>query len=110
MRVNRILLFGAITLVVMASLAAAGLIAARSPEARKLRYWHRAEVYLKAEKYPQAIIALANVVAVDPRFAPGYLKLGIAYLAIRNTRQAFDNFAKAVELDPSLVEAQLRLG
>jgi len=86
-----------------------GVVALR-PAARTQRHWRQAEALLKGERYAEAVIALQNIVQDDPNSAQAYLKLGRAYLSIRNYRQAFPAFSRAAMLDPDLLEAQLRTG
>ena len=96
---------GIVALAAVASVAV-GVFALRSPGARKERYWHQAEAYLKAGKNAEAVIALENFVQLDPRSSQGFLKLGGAYLSLQNPRKALSAFSRAAELAPNLVEAQ----
>jgi len=102
---HRTALLGVIAVVAVAS-TVVGVWAVRSPEARKQRYWHQAEVYLKAGKYPEAVIALENVARVDPLSSQAFLKLGGAYLSLPDPRKALSAFSRATQLNPDLVEAQ----
>jgi cytochrome c-type biogenesis protein CcmH/NrfG len=72
-----------------------------------------AERYVADGKYPEAVIEYRNAAKIDGRDAKLYHQLGLAYLK-QNTaaaaQPAFAAFSKAVELDPGLIDAQVRLG
>lgn len=85
----------------------------QDPAARKAHYLGQAERYMADEQYPEAVIEYRNALKLDPKDAHAYFKLGIAYLSqhpITYAQPAFAALSKAVELDPSLWEAQLRVG
>lgn len=110
LKVSKRLLILTIVATMIVAAVLAGAVAFRSPQARKQRYWYRAEAFLKAGKRPQAAVLLEEVVQIDPRSSRAYLELGRTYLGLERPRQALRAFSKAVELDPTLMEAQLAIG
>lgn len=52
---------------------------------------------------------LQKSLAIDPKFAPAYLQLGILDTVQQHFRDAIANFEKAIAFDPSLHEAHYRL-
>ncbi len=61
-------------------------------------------------KGPEAIGAFNEFVGQAPKFAPGYIGLGRAYLAEGEDKKAKDAFQKAVEIDPKDADAHYQLG
>lgn len=52
---------------------------------------------------------LNKCVRIDPKFAPGYLQLGILSFDSKNFSQAIADYKKAIEANPKLEEAHYRL-
>ncbi len=108
-RSKRAMLLAGLALVGVAAMSI-GAWALLSPQAREQRNWHRFQAYSRAGKYPEAVIALQNILQVNPRSAQAYLQLGRAYLLLRDPRRAVSAFSQATALDPSLLDAQVALG
>ncbi len=61
-------------------------------------------------KGPEAIGAFNEFVGQAPKFAPGYIGLGRAYLAEGEDKKAKEAFQKAVEIDSKDADAHYQLG
>ena len=84
-----------------------------SDEEKKARHQERAEAYFEEQKYQEALIELKNVVQLDPKDAKAYHQLALIHLKLGgmpDLQSAFGELTKAVELDPSIQDAQLKLG
>ena len=82
-------------------------------EAKKVKHYERGDEYLESSQFREALIEFKNVLQIDPDDAMGHYKLGLAHLGIgkmSNLQGAFQAFSKAVALDPSLLDAQLKMG
>jgi tetratricopeptide (TPR) repeat protein len=85
----------------------------KNPAVQKRAHFDRAEQYMADAKYAEAVIEYRNALQIDPNDAQANLRLGLAYLSqqpLAYAQPAFAALSKAVELDPSLLEAQLKLG
>ncbi len=100
------------------NVALAGMLAAwfgctTDPTARTAEHIARAEQYMTDAKYPEAVIEYRNALKLTPNDAHTLFRLASAYLkqgSRRSAQLAFTALSQAVELDPTLSEAQLRLG
>jgi tetratricopeptide (TPR) repeat protein len=84
-----------------------------SDEEKKARHQERGEAYFEEQKYQEALIELKNVVQLDPKDAKAYHQLALIHLKLGgmpDLQSAFGELTKAVELDPSIQDAQLKLG
>jgi len=91
-------------------LAMAALVACGSKEDRRQKFYESAKKYQSEQKYDEAKIALRNALKIDPKFAEGYELMGDLMMQEKNIRQAYQSYAKAVELNPGLIQAQLGVG
>jgi len=84
--------------------------ACSSPEDKVAAHIERAEAFLAAGEYPKATVEAKNAVQIQPKNAAGHFIL--AKLAWREEKfgEAFARLQMAVESDPNLIEARLRLG
>src|SRR5712692_4791844 len=85
----------------------------QSPEAKKAKHRERAITYFDKGQYQEAVIEFHNVVQIDPKDADGHYRLALTYLKLSglvNLREAFSELYRAVELDASNRDAQLKLG
>lgn len=65
-------------------------------------YCNRAAAYTQIHKYTEAIRDCLKSVEIDPGYSKAYSRLGLAYYAQGNYRDAIDKgFKKALQLDPS---------
>ncbi|MDR4483501.1 MAG: tetratricopeptide repeat protein [Nitrospirales bacterium] len=84
-----------------------------SDEEKKARHQERGKAYFEEEKYQEALIEFKNVVQLDPKDAKAYHQLALIHLklgGVADLQAAFGELTKAVELDPSIQDAQLKLG
>ncbi|MEO5657917.1 MAG: tetratricopeptide repeat protein, partial [Nitrospiria bacterium] len=84
-----------------------------NPTALKAGHVAKAERYAAEGQYPEAIIEYRSAIKIDPADADAYHRLGLLYLTrnpIAYVQPAFAALSKAVELDPRLIDAQLKLG
>lgn len=94
-------------LLLTAALALAGCF--RSPAERERSFLQTGREYCEKKDYARAILQFKNAAQAMPNDAQPYYELGQAYLASGDVLTAFANFRKAVELNPALVPAQLKM-
>ncbi len=105
MQRNKRLGFASLVLLLTTSL----LVACGGKEERKAKYLEKGKAHLAEKNYDKARIEFKNVLQIDPKSAQGYLYLGQVEEKKQNWSRAFGNYQKAVELDPDLIEARIRL-
>lgn len=84
-----------------------------SPEAKKSQHLDRATRYVEKGQYQEAIIEYRNVVQADPNDGDAHYRLALVHLKIgglSNLQAAFSELNKALELDKTNRDAQLKLG
>jgi tetratricopeptide (TPR) repeat protein len=102
-------------LVLLAVVVVAGGVAAWflevgvSPQVKRERFVNQARASLSQGKLSEAIIALRNATDADPRSAETFHQLGIVYVYAGNQREAFQQFLRAVQLDPNLIQPRFQL-
>src|SRR5579863_8918270 len=96
----------AITIAVALSLGACS----RNPQQAKARYLAEGQNYMKKGQYGDASIEFRNALRLDPRFVDAYYQLAQADLAERDWEGAYASLDKAIELDPSRLDARLDRG
>ena len=82
---------------------------ARSPQAKRDRYFSRGMALLEKKDYGRAILEFRNatkVISTDPDI---YYQMGIAYLGLKDYTNGIRAFQKALELKPNHPQAQLRM-
>ncbi|KAI9106712.1 hypothetical protein K1719_022240 [Acacia pycnantha] len=71
-------------------------------EENAVYYCNRAAAYTQIQKYTEAIQDCYKSIEIDPNYSKAYSRLGLAYYAHGNYRDAIDKgFRKALPLDPS---------
>src|SRR5712692_8026894 len=73
----------------------------------------RGNTYFNQGKFNEAVIEYRNVIQADPKDAVAHYKLAQTYLALgglSNLQRGFAEMSRAVEFDPELYEAQVKLG
>ncbi len=68
------------------------------------------EMYLRHERYPEALSAFRDVLDEDPRNAAALVATGGIYHDTRQPIEALTTLRRAVEVDPNNAEVQARLG
>lgn len=69
-----------------------------------------AQAALDAKDYATAAKDFQDFLEKKPDYAPVHFQLGYTYTALGQSAQAVQEYQKAVDLDPSMAEAQLNLG
>ena len=87
-----------------------GLSACGSKEERKAEHMTKGLAFLEQADYDKARVEFKNVLQIDPKDAEGFYRIGLIEEREENWRSAFGNYLKAVELNPGLTDAQVRLG
>jgi tetratricopeptide (TPR) repeat protein len=84
-----------------------------SPEAKKAKHMERAKSYFDKGQYQEAVIEYANVTKLDAKDADAQYRLALSLLKVGglpNLQQAYGALSRAVELDKTNQDAQLKLG
>ncbi|XP_013777806.1 stress-induced-phosphoprotein 1-like [Limulus polyphemus] len=76
----------------------------RNPDDPKL-YSNRAACYQKLAEFHLALKDCDECIKLDPRFVKGYIRKGMALMAMKEPSKAATAFQKAIELDPNSQEA-----
>lgn len=82
-------------------------------QAKKIAHFQRGNAYFADAKYAEAVIEFKNAIQLNPKDAQAHYKLGLAYLkkgGLSNLQQAFQAFRKSTDLDPKILDPQLKLG
>jgi tetratricopeptide (TPR) repeat protein len=92
-------------------LAALGLSAcSEDPQQASQKFAARADGYVARQQYKEASIEYRNALKAVPNDAATRYKLGRAYQESGDLVNAYAEFARAADLDPSNVDAQMRAG
>lgn len=86
------------------------LVACGGPEVKKAQFFEKGKGFYEQGDYVKARLELKNAIQIDLEYAEAYYYLGLTELKSGNPRQAYGALAKAVELNPALMDAQLELG
>ena len=84
-----------------------------SAEEKKAKHYERGMAYFNEEKYREALIEFKNIIQLDPKDAKAYHQLALIHLKLGgmpDLRADFGELSKAVEIDPTIQDAQLKLG
>src|SRR6185436_6302317 len=84
-----------------------------SPESKKAKYLEQANAYFEKGQYSEAVIEFKNVVQLDPKDAEAHYRLALSQVKLggtANLQGAFAELNRAVELDKTNRDAQLKLG
>ncbi len=65
-------------------------------------YFFRGNTYYESGKRAEAIADLNRAVALNPKYAAGYLLRGLVLTEDKKSRQALSDFDRAIALDPNL--------
>lgn len=76
----------------------------RNPDDAKI-YSNRAACYQKLAEFKMACDDAEQCIKRDPKFVKGYIRKGMALLAMKKTTEAVDAFQEALALDETNVEA-----
>jgi tetratricopeptide (TPR) repeat protein len=81
-----------------------------NPEKAKAEHLSRGEAYLKDSKFHEASIEFRNALQIDDRLAAAHWGLSKAYEGLQRLPESFEELKRAVELDPTNLEAVIKLG
>jgi len=68
-------------------------------------YSNRAACYQKLAEFPLALKDCETCIKLDPSFVRGYIRKGMALMALKELSKATSAFQKSLELDPNNQEA-----
>jgi putative PEP-CTERM system TPR-repeat lipoprotein len=94
----------------LAGLAIVALSCSGDPVARARKYVERGDRYLASGKVKEAVIEYGNAVKARPGWADVYYKRARAYTSLNDPVHAYQAYARAADLDPSNIDAQLQAG
>ena len=77
---------------------------------RKSSYIERGIAYLEENKLNKARIEFKNVIQIDNKYADAYFYMGKIEEKEKNWNSAFNNYSKAIELNPEHLKARERVG
>jgi tetratricopeptide (TPR) repeat protein len=102
---------GRVTLaIILFSVAVTLCSCSRDPQKAKAKYLAEGQTYMEKGKFGDAAIEFRNALRLDPRFADAYYQLAQADLAQHDWKQAYGSLQKAIELDPTRLDARLDRG
>lgn len=102
MRDFRKLLFGMLVILLMHGCA-------RTPQQKYARFIEAGNKQLENRDYTRAVLNFQSAIQAQPKEVDGYYRLGLAYLGAGSLREAIVPLRMVTELDPSHIEAQLKL-
>jgi len=82
----------------------------RNPQKAKAKYLTEGQNYMKKGQYGDAVIEFRNALRIDSRFVDAYYQLAQADLAQHNWNSAYASLEKAIELDPTRLDARIDRG
>ena len=82
----------------------------RDVEATKRQYLQSGDQYVSQKKFREAALDTRNAVGIDPRFGEARLKLADTYAQLGDAQNALREYARAADLMPDNLEAQLKTG
>jgi putative PEP-CTERM system TPR-repeat lipoprotein len=90
--------------------ALAGAACSRDPVVRARKYVASGDEYAKENQREEAVIQYRNAIKAQPKWSEPHYKLAQAYQAAGDYVNAYGEYARAADLDPSNVDAQIRAG
>jgi tetratricopeptide (TPR) repeat protein len=101
---------GTLRVVPVALLLLVALSGCESDEEKVAALLEASRALQSEEKHAEAAIELRNLLQVEPNHAEGHFLLARSYLHLGKGREALWEFAEAVRLDESNVDARMHLG
>ena len=83
------------------------------PEKKYAKHIERGKEYYAASQYKEAVIEFKNAAQIKPDDPQVHYNLGLSYLKVGGpayVTAAFKSLVKATELDPNLLDAQVKVG
>lgn len=81
----------------------------RDPAAKEARFLARGKKLLDEKEYQRAALEFTNAAKLNSKRAETWHQMGLAYLGAGRLREGIGALRRAVELDPSLAAAQIKL-
>jgi tetratricopeptide (TPR) repeat protein len=97
-------------IVAVLCLATAFSACTRDPNARKQKYMESGRKYYEAGKYHEAGIQFSNALLIDSRDADAHYELAKTLIKLESWSSAYRELARAVDLRPDNLPAQLDMG
>ena len=85
-------------------------VSCSSQEEKKAKFYNKGKKLFEQGDLVRARLELKNALQIDPKYAEAYYMMGKLELEDKNPQKAFSYFSKAVELDETLLDAQVALG
>ncbi|MBU1611362.1 MAG: tetratricopeptide repeat protein [Proteobacteria bacterium] len=85
------------------------MVGCASPEERRDEFFTGAQKFYDEGRYEEAKVQAKNAVKVDEEFPKGQVLLGNINVKLENYRAAFNNYSKALTIDPSYHDASIGL-
>src|SRR5215831_7888314 len=105
---NKTALRWTILLCVLSALLSGALAGcSHDPEVLKQKYLAKGKAYAEKAKYREAAIEFQNAIQVDSKFEPAHYELALCYLKQGAFQQGYWELARAVEIAPDDLKAQL---
>src|ERR1700676_884951 len=83
---------------------------ARDPQKAKTKYLAEGQSYMKKGQFGDASIEFRNALRLDPRFVDAYYEFAQSDLAQHDWNAAYTSLEKAIDLDPTRLDARLDRG
>ncbi|WP_022668656.1 SPOR domain-containing protein [Desulfospira joergensenii] len=83
---------------------------ASAPDLSEKEWFDRGVLFLKQEKYPEAVKAFTSLIEISPRAADAYKNRGVAYMKQNLYDLAIQDFLKTIEIQPDLKGLYSNLG
>jgi tetratricopeptide (TPR) repeat protein len=99
-----------VTLAGLVVVALAGAGCSRDPVKKAQKYVASGDQYSKQNRRDEAVIQYRNAIKARPDWSVPHDKLAQAYQAAGDYVNAYGEYARAADLDPSNVEAQIKAG
>lgn len=83
------------------------------PEGKYAKHIEKGKEYYASSQYKEAVIEFKNAIQIKPDDPQAHYNLGLAYLKVGGpayTSAGFKSLVKATELDPNLLDAQVKIG
>eukprot|EP01127_Copromyxa_protea_P004853 TRINITY_DN14671_c0_g1_i1.p1 TRINITY_DN14671_c0_g1~~TRINITY_DN14671_c0_g1_i1.p1 ORF type:complete len:582 (-),score=207.47 TRINITY_DN14671_c0_g1_i1:28-1773(-) len=77
----------------------------RQPD-NHVNYSNRAACYIKLMAYPEALKDADKCIAINPKFAKGYLRKGQAHFLMKDNNKALEAYDAGLKLEPNNAEIQ----
>jgi tetratricopeptide (TPR) repeat protein len=98
------------SLLIASALLPLSLSGCGSDEDRQAKYYNKAHALFQNSAFDKAELEVKNVLQINPNHAEGRYLLAQIYEEDQNWREMFGNLQMAVDANPELIDARLKLG